>query len=301
MMTASRSLWLVAIAMIAAEMTVAVDSGPAAVDERALFTFDVPGSVAPWTPVNDTVMGGVSSGRCGWSEAGALEFSGTVSLENNGGFASIRVATDSLDVSAYEGIMLRVRGDGKRYSLSIQTDYRIVAGAYYFTFQAEPGVWQEVVTPMSALQARSFGRALPSAPPLNTRDIRSLGFIISDKQEGPFRLEVDWIKVGNKRADESPLGDLVEQDPAKPVTALIQEAINRGAPLFNAGRPEACAAVYEMTARCIVDLSAGRLPPEVVRTLRSGLAKAARSTDPAERAWAMRYAFDTSLEMLERE
>jgi hypothetical protein len=56
-----------------------------------------------------------------------------------------------------------------------------------------------------------------------------------------------------------------------------------------------------MTAHCIVDLSAGRLPPEVVVTLRSGLAKAAQEADPSARAWALREAFDASLQMLEWE
>lgn len=89
----------------------------------------------------------------------------------------------------------------------MQTDYRIMAGAYYLDFQTEKEQWQEVRAPMRLLEARAFGQPLKGAPPLNVRDIRSLGFIISDKQAGPFRLEVGWIKAANARdATRGPRG-----------------------------------------------------------------------------------------------
>jgi monofunctional biosynthetic peptidoglycan transglycosylase len=246
-------------------------------------------------------MGGVSTGTCRVTDAGTLEFAGEVSLENNGGFASVRAGTNSLDLSAYDEWVLRVRGDGKRYAFSVQTDYRIMAGAYYLDFQTEKEQWQEVRAPMRLLGARAFGQPLKGAPPLNVCDIRSLGFIISDKQAGPFRLEVDWIKVTKREVRDARPGQPAEHDKAQTVAALIRQAIARGVPLYNAGQPDACAAVYELTARCMVDLAAADLPAEVLELLRAGLVKAERAADAGARAWALRDAFDASLLILRRD
>jgi monofunctional biosynthetic peptidoglycan transglycosylase len=291
----------IAVLMCQVEIPAAFGDGQATVTEKMLFTFDSTGSDGPWIAVNDTVMGGVSRSGSRVTDDGALEFSGEVSLENNGGFASVRVGVDSLNLSAYDTILMRVRGDGKRYALSVQTDYRIMAGAYYFDFQPEAGQWQEVRVPLQALTARSFGRPLPTAPELNSSDIRAFGFIISDKQAGPFRLEVDWIKAVRMDESERRHPTTAIRTKAATATRLIQEAIGRGVPLFNAGQPASCAAVYEMTAHCIVELSASDLPPHAVATLRAGLAKAETTTDPAARAWALRNALDVAIQALQQD
>jgi monofunctional biosynthetic peptidoglycan transglycosylase len=292
------SLTPIAIIVLLAVASVALGSGQATIKKRTLFTFDSPNSAGLWLSINDTVMGGVSSGACRVTEAGTLEFSGEVSLENNGGFASVRAGTGSLDLSAYDELVVRVRGDGQRYALSVQTDHWIMAGAYYFDLQTRAGQWQEIRAPMRAFEARSFGRPFRGAPPLNARDIRALGFIISDKQAGPFRFEVDWIKAAKSREGKAPHGKPAEREKPQMAAALIQKAIGHGVPLFNAGQPEACAAIYEIAAHCIVDLSAADLPADFVETLRTGLAKAERTADPAARAWALRNAFDVGLRIL---
>lgn len=289
------------IAATLAGNTTTSDGKSPAKAERLLFEFDTPDSADAWTSVNDTVMGGVSSGGYTLTEDGSLRFSGEVSLENNGGFASLRARTGTLDLSAYDDLIMRVRGDGKRYEISLQTDHWIMAGAYYFAIQTKAGEWQELRAPLREFKPKSFGRALRDAPALNVKDIRGLGFIISDKQEGPFRLEIDWIKAtkANEDEDEAITSGPTERNTAETTAALIEKAISLGAPMFNAGQPEACAGIYETTANCIVDLSAGNLPAEAVKALRTGLQEAGETTDPAERAWKLRRAFDASLRILE--
>jgi monofunctional biosynthetic peptidoglycan transglycosylase len=252
-----------------------------------------------WLAVNDNVMGGVSDGRFDITEDGTLAFFGSVSLENNGGFASIRWRTPSLNLSSYDGLHLRLRGDGKRYALSVRTDYPIVAGSYYADFETRLGQWQDVFLAFDAFKARSFGRPLLEAPRLNTLDIRGIGFIISDKQTGPFRLEVDWMKAVRVSEAQASGGQV---SPASGMVAprdLIHQAINRGAPLFNAGQAEACAAIYEMTARCMVRLAKDELPPLAWDSLAQGLEKAEQERDAGARAWALRHALDGALGALD--
>jgi monofunctional biosynthetic peptidoglycan transglycosylase len=167
-------------------------------EQRVIFDFDTRDSSGDWTSVNDDVMGGVSTGGFRISDQGALEFKGVVSLENNGGFASIRSRDAKYDLSDFEGLLIRVRGDGHRYACNLRTDFEIMAGSYQQRFETKKDEWQEIALPFRDFVATSFGQVMRDAPKLNTEKIRSFGFTISDKQAGPFKLEVDWIKAVKK-------------------------------------------------------------------------------------------------------
>lgn len=163
--------------------------------ERMILDFKNTQNAAEWLAVNDGVMGGLSDGQVRISEDGTLTFFGEVSLKNNGGFASIRSRPLKRDLSQFDGLVIRVRGDGKRYALTLRTNVPITAGSYRVKFDTKPAEWQEIRLPFADFEATSFGRVINSVPALDPGQIRSFGFLISDKQEGPFRLEVDWIKA----------------------------------------------------------------------------------------------------------
>jgi hypothetical protein len=143
--------------------------------------------------VHDVVMGGVSSGGIERTEHGSMLFEGVVSLENNGGFASIRSKPEEWNLDAHDGIVIRLRGDGKRYKLNLRTDSSFDGILYRVPFETREGEWQELRFPFSDFVASFRGRAVPDAPPLDPARIVSFGFLISDKQEGPFRLEITQI------------------------------------------------------------------------------------------------------------
>jgi len=73
-----------------------------------------------------------------------------------------------------------------------------MAGSYQQPFATKKGDWQEIVLPIHDFVATSFGQIMRDAPKLDTENIRSFGFTISDKQAGPFKLEVDWIRAIKK-------------------------------------------------------------------------------------------------------
>ncbi len=252
-----------------------------------------------WVTVNDNVMGGVSDGRFELDGAGRLVFHGSLSLANNGGFASIRSQGTTLNLSEYGALRLMVRGDGRQYSLSVRTNFPIMAGAYYADFEAPDGEWVEIVLPWEAFEARSFGRRLWLAPPVNQEQIRSMGFIIADKQEGPFRLEVDTIEaVSEEPGAPAPGG--ADGQPGATATRLISAAISRGVPLFNDGQPEACAAVYELTALFLSELPKQDLPAAARDAVQESLRQAALEEDPVRRAWTLRYGLDAAWQALTR-
>lgn len=157
-----------------------------------LFDFQ-PGTPA-WSSVNDSVMGGVSQSASRILEEGALEFSGTMSLENNGGFASVRSPWNPIDLSEYDGILIRVLGDGQVYRLRIRTAATGPEVAYNSLFETRDGEWTTVYIPFETMIPTLRGFRFPAGQ-LDPGSITSLGLMLSDKQPGDFSLQVDWIRA----------------------------------------------------------------------------------------------------------
>jgi monofunctional biosynthetic peptidoglycan transglycosylase len=150
-----------------------------------------------WASIDDPVMGGRSSSRMS-ARAGTAVFEGVVSLENGGGFCSVRSSPEVRDLSAYRGIRLRVRGDGKVYKLRLRTDARFdgVSWQNAFTAPAVDGPsWVEVRLPFGDFEAVYRGRKLRDHPPFDRSRITTFGLLISDEQAGPFRLEIASIEA----------------------------------------------------------------------------------------------------------
>lgn len=164
-----------------------------AMTSKTVFQFSGSTDEPRWQVVNDTVMGGVSDSTFGLTDKSTAVFAGNVSLENNGGFASVRSAPKDLDLDGNEGVLLRVKGDGKAYKLSARQDALFDGTTYQATFPTRADEWVTLQVPFKYMVPTFRGVTLRNRPPLDASRIQSFGFLISDKQAGPFRLEVDWI------------------------------------------------------------------------------------------------------------
>lgn len=148
---------------------------------------------AAFRAVDDRVMGGVSQSHMVPSEDGHALFHGHLSLENNGGFASVRASELGLDLSAVSTLTLRVRGDGRRYKIRLHDDTRFDGVAFEFAFDTDAGEWIELALPLESFRPVWRGRLVRDATPLNRQRVSMLGFMVSDGQQGDFQLEVDWL------------------------------------------------------------------------------------------------------------
>lgn len=155
--------------------------------------FATPEEVARWTTVDDRVMGGVSESRLVATGEGTARFEGVMSLERNGGFASVRSAPGDWIAKGTEALRLRVRGDGKTYQLRLRTGEDFDGPSYAVSFVAKAGEWHEVTLPLDTFRASFRGREV-RAEPLAAEKVRTLGLMIADAQAGEFALEVDWIR-----------------------------------------------------------------------------------------------------------
>jgi monofunctional biosynthetic peptidoglycan transglycosylase len=146
-----------------------------------------------WRVVNDGVMGGLSRSQLRITSENKAIFQGNISLENNGGFASVRTYPKDYGLSESDGLSIRIKGDGKKYQLRLRTDDKFDGVSYRATFQTVPEKWIIVDLLFKEFVPTYHGRLVPDAPVLNPNNIRQIGFLIADKQAGPFRLEIDWI------------------------------------------------------------------------------------------------------------
>lgn len=144
----------------------------------------------PWDPVDDVVMGGRSASTARVTADGTVLFNGVVSLENNGGFASIKSAEGHFDLGEGAGVCVRVRGDGKRYKLNLATRGGFDGLRYQAPFETAAAQWQDIALPLASFEPRFRGRLVPDAPRLDPARIASFGFVIADRQAGPFQLEI---------------------------------------------------------------------------------------------------------------
>lgn len=152
-----------------------------------------------WRVVNDGVMGGLSEGDATMTEGGFMKFSGTLSLENNGGFSLVETGEVDLNLSNDLGALLLVKGDGRTYQLRFESDalYRGRPVSFSGEFSTKAGEWEQVKIPFDSFRGSWRGTDLP-AQKLNPADIRRVGILLGDKQNGPFALEVDWIRTYGK-------------------------------------------------------------------------------------------------------
>lgn len=158
-----------------------------------LFEFTTEKSVQNWYSQDDTVMGGVSSSEMLFIQGGSALFTGLLSLENNGGFAQVKYSKTEFDLSNYDGLELRLKGAKVRnYQLRLQTDTPQISYRQDFVAQAD---WELIRLPFSGFEPVFRGRNVLGAPELNTRVIRSVGFMLASKDEGKFELNIDYLKA----------------------------------------------------------------------------------------------------------
>ena len=163
--------------------------------EKTIVDFSSSDEKESWEIINDAVMGGISTSRISISKGKAALFEGVVSLENYGGFASIRSLPRDFELSGYKGLVVSVKGDGKNYRLRLRMDETYEGIAYQAHFSTEEDTWIEARLSFDEFAPVYRGQTVSDAPPLDITTIRRLGFMIADKQDGPFRLEIEWVKA----------------------------------------------------------------------------------------------------------
>lgn len=162
---------------------------------KLLFDFTDPLAVEAWQAIDDRVMGGVSRSRLRHDPNGHAVFEGEVSLARNGGFASVRSSPGPRGMPGAEACLLEVRGEAKRFKLSLLTDDGFDSVNHQAIFTPAGSTWQTLSVPLTSFRASFRGREVPGAPALDPARIRQVGLMIADRQAGAFALDVRRINL----------------------------------------------------------------------------------------------------------
>eukprot|EP01026_Neomeris_dumetosa_P052958 TRINITY_DN4720_c0_g1_i1.p1 TRINITY_DN4720_c0_g1~~TRINITY_DN4720_c0_g1_i1.p1 ORF type:complete len:619 (-),score=81.13 TRINITY_DN4720_c0_g1_i1:330-2102(-) len=171
-----------------------------------------------WGALDDVVMGGASesgfraSNTIGEDAGPGFLFSGVVSTDNSGGFASIRTKNfePSFNLSSYDGIELRVKGNGQRFKLVIRDTDKWDTVGFTRSFDTSKDVWQSIRIPFDECIPVFRAKTVTDGTKLNTSNICSLQLMLSkfeydgglnpNFQPGPFSLPIQQIRAYSEKA-----------------------------------------------------------------------------------------------------
>jgi NADH dehydrogenase [ubiquinone] 1 alpha subcomplex assembly factor 1 len=158
----------------------------------SIVDFTKESSLQNWSVVDDTVMGGVSAGGMRVNAEGHGVFQGHVSLDNNGGFSSIRYNAGKTALGGYHKFVIKIKGDGKAYQLRVKTK-----SSQYYSYIANftaTNTWQIIEIPFSSMYPAFRGRQL-NMPNFAGNQLEEIGFLIGNKKEEDFSLLIDYVYV----------------------------------------------------------------------------------------------------------
>ncbi|WP_036463505.1 CIA30 family protein [Mycolicibacterium neoaurum] len=152
---------------------------------------------AEWTTMNDPVMGGRSTSEVAFDDGG-LRFSGNISLDNNGGFASTRgplVPDIGGKAAGARSFGVHAEGDGKTYLLKVRDNDQ--PWSYVQRFTTEAGAVRNYELPVDQFEPVGMRLDLaPDAPQtLDPSTIDQVAVYILDKQQGPFQITINRISA----------------------------------------------------------------------------------------------------------
>jgi hypothetical protein len=157
-----------------------------------LFNFTTEGDISNWKIVDDVVMGGRSDGSFTINEDGHGAFSGKVSLENNGGFSSLRYTFKTKETSVYSKFVIRLKGDGKPYQFRVK-DKRYNRYSFIYKFDTTTD-WQTIEIPFHNMSAAFRGYKV-DIPNFEGKQMEEIAFLIGNKKAESFKLLIDSISL----------------------------------------------------------------------------------------------------------
>lgn len=161
-----------------------------------IFNFGTQNNTETWRIVNDAVMGGLSTSGITENKNSIL-FKGETSLDNNGGFASMRtlIEKDSLKDCTTMTIRFKSSSTDRTFGLSLKTSQRYYIPYHKFTFSPKTNDWEELKVNITEFKHYRISEIIGENMPLDVlSEVFNIALIVSDTKAGPFDIEIDFIK-----------------------------------------------------------------------------------------------------------
>lgn len=164
-------------------------------EKSLVFDFGEGKNFGFWTIINDGVMGGLSESQARLTED-AIIFSGEVSLKNNGGFVSLRSPVGVYDLSEFSFFEIRFKSDtDRKFELLIEKEIPFYLPKFRKKFGGKSEEWQTLKMPLKELEISRMGNTIADGVRSEElKGVQRIGFILADKKEGSFVLQIDYLK-----------------------------------------------------------------------------------------------------------
>ena len=159
---------------------------------QLIFNFNHNANITDWKIVDDVVMGGRSNGQFKIDSDGNGIFSGDVSVENNGGFSSVRYQFEKINTTKESKVIIRLKGDGKEYQFRIKNN-RNTYYSYITNFKTS-GDWENIIINLKDLYPSFRGQTM-NIPNFAGNSIEEIVFLIGNKKNESFTLVLDKIEI----------------------------------------------------------------------------------------------------------
>ena len=173
-------------------------------DAEIIASFETADSIQNWKSYNDGIMGGQSDGSFEHTGQKTILFTGDISLENGGGFASIRSLPREMNLTGASGFIVKARGDGRTYRVGLRTGGKFPEASYRADLPTAKGEWTTTFIPISEFEEQVWGMLVPDASPVDPAGIQSLAISLADKKAGVFEFEIEYIKAVFGEANLAP-------------------------------------------------------------------------------------------------
>ena len=147
-----------------------------------------------WKLLSDNIMGGVTKSKIEYTNNSVL-LSGNISLDNYGGFSSIKTKYKSVDLSKYNGIKIKFKSTNQKFAFTLEDNQDWTQPNYKREFSSKKDdTWEEVIIYFKDFQEIVIGETTGNMMKSKSlKNIVRMGIMTYEKKEGPFSLEVDYV------------------------------------------------------------------------------------------------------------
>jgi len=148
-----------------------------------------------WKLLSDNVMGGVTKSKIEYTNNSVL-LTGNISLDNYGGFSSIKTNYKNIDLSNFNGIKIKFKSANQKFAFTLEDNQNWMQPNFKREFSPKKdNTWEEVIIYFKDFQEVVIGK--PTGNRMKSKSLENIvrmGIMTYEKKEGPFSLEVDYIE-----------------------------------------------------------------------------------------------------------
>jgi hypothetical protein len=151
--------------------------------------------ISNWVLISDNIMGGISKSKLEYTQS-AMVLTGDIFLDNFGGFASVKTTFGKYDISQFKGVKIRFKATNQKFAFTLEDNNNWTLPNYKGAFySAKANAWEEQIIYFKDFKEYQVGEATGNKlKEFSLKNIVRMGIITTEKKEGPFTIEIDYIE-----------------------------------------------------------------------------------------------------------